>query len=445
MDVSGLLEQAREALERGEFARAKELYVKVLLRDRYDHDGMLGLSDAFAGLEDFESARVVLVRAAERHATSSTAHSALGAVLLECDDLAGARAAFEASLRLNPAQRKSWAGLGVVFERTGDLESADRAWREAFRDGDAAISTYRGDGEPLRVLVLRSAVDGNIPLRTVLDDRIHQWITLFVESFHEGMTLPEHQVIFNVVGNADLRTRALDKAEAVLGACTARTINPPACVRESGRARVAERLRDVPGIVTPRMRVMQREALLRTDPELGWPLLVRSLGFNTGKHFVKIAEPSHLSAAIAALPGDELLAIEYLDTRSRDGIFRKYRVLTIDGQLHPLHLAGSSDWKVHNFSADRGAGVLAEERAFLEDMTSAIGSDATRALQRASDILGFDYGGVDFALDREGRVVVFEANPTMVIVLPEEPSHRREAAERAIHATRAMIARRASS
>ncbi|MGC2244433.1 MAG: tetratricopeptide repeat protein [Candidatus Aquilonibacter sp.] len=413
----------------------------LLLRDRYDHDAMLGLADVFVASEDFESARIVLTQAVARHATSSAAHSALGGVLLELNDLDGAREAFLISLRENPMQRKAWAGLGVVFERTGDLEAADRAWHEAFRDGGPAVSTYRGTQEPVRVLLLRSAVDGNIPLRAVLDDRIFVWITLFVESFHEGMMLPPHSVVFNLVGNADLRTRALDKAEAVLHATTAPVINHPTRVRETGRAQIADRLRDIPGIVTPRMLVRVRGAF-EEDPGLGWPLLVRSLGFHTGEHFVKIDDPSNVRAAVAELPGEELLAIEYLDTRDDDGLYRKYRVLTIDGQLYPLHLAVSREWKVHYFTADHNAASRAQERAFLESMESAIGGDAATALQRAARALDFEYGGIDFGIDRLRRVVVFEANPTMAIVPPTkqpDDAYRRSAIERAIDATRAMI------
>ncbi len=445
MDTSRLLEQARGLLDRGDVARAKETYLKVLLHDRHHHDGMLGLAEVFVAVDDFASARVVLAEAVTRHPASSRAYSALGGALLELDDLRGANDAFIASLRIDPVHRKAWAGLGVALERTGDLAGADRAWREAFRDGGPAISTYRGQGEPVHVLLLRSAVDGNIPLKAVLDDRMFQWITLFVESFDEGMILPAHAVVFNAVGNADLRTRALDKAEAVLRATAAPVINHPAAVRHTGRAQIAARLRDIPGVVTPRMRTVHRDPIAG-DLGLGWPVLMRSLGFHTGEHFVKVENQARMTDAIGGLPGDPLLAIEYLDTRSDAGVFRKYRALTIDGDLYPLHLATSRDWKVHYFSADHSDEFRAQEQAFLENPESAIGSSAVAALRRAACALAFDYGGIDFTLDRDDRVVVFEANPTMVIV-PPAPSpdqvYRRDAADRAIAATRAMIVRRA--
>ena len=47
-----------------------------------------------------------------------------------------------------------------------------------------------------------------------------------------------------------------------------------------------------------------------------------------------------------------------------------------------------------------------------------IGPRAMDALARISATLGFDYGGMDFALAPTGAVLLFEANATMVVVPP---------------------------
>ena len=416
------LERGREFLELGQLARAREAFLRVLLTDRYHPEAMLGLGEVFVAGEDFDSARVIFARMVERHPTAAAAQSALGSVLIEIGDLGGARDAFAAALRINPAQRKAWCGLGVVFERTGDLTAADHAWRQAFHAGGPAISRYRGDGEPVRVLLLWSAIDGNIPIRNIFDDRIFEWATLFVESYREGMALPPHAVVFNAVGNADLPTRALDKVEEVLQATSAPVINHPSRVRQTGRSAIARRLRGLPGVVTPQIAAVRRADLLAAD-DLTFPVLVRSPGFHTGEHFVRVDEAQALPHAIASLPGEELLLIEYIDTRGADGLFCKYRVLTIDGRLYPQHLAGSRDWKVHYVTAEHQ----------VEAPT--LGGDVLDALERAAQVLGLDYGGIDFGIDAAGRAVIFEANPTMR-VMPH--------AKDAISAAQAMIVRKAS-
>ncbi|MGB6985919.1 MAG: tetratricopeptide repeat protein [Candidatus Aquilonibacter sp.] len=423
------LEQARRFLELGQLQQAKEAYLAVLLRDRYHREGMLGLADVFVASEDFASARIVLARAVERYPDSPVLQSALGGVLLEVNDPSGARDAFAAALRVDPQHRKAWCGLGVVFERAGDVERADAAWREAFRNGGPAISAYRGQGEPARVLLLWSAVDGNVPVNPILDDRVVQWATLFVESFETKMALPPHDVVFNAVGNADLSTRALDKAEQIVNATSAPVINHPAHVRRTGRVAVAEQLRDAPGVVTPRIARMPRAELLAAS-NLTFPMLVRAPGFHTGEHFVRIDSATRMCEGIADLPGDELLAMEYLDTRGSDEVFRKYRVLMVDGKLYPVHLAASRNWKVHYFSADCQAAHLPEEQAFLADMEAALGGDALRALEQAANLLALDYGGIDFAINGAGRVVIFEANPTMRV--PKIATGAIEAARRMI-------------
>jgi hypothetical protein len=82
-----------------------------------------------------------------------------------------------------------------------------------------------------------------------------------------------------------------------------------------------------------------------------FPLLLRALGFHTGRHFICVDKSDDLPAALARIPGPEIIAMEYLDARGRDGKSRKYRVMLIGGKLYPLHLAISSHWKIHYFTA----------------------------------------------------------------------------------------------
>ena len=97
---------------------------------------------------------------------------------------------------------------------------------------------------------------------------------------------------------------------------------------------------------------------------------------------------------------------------------RKYRVMFIGGALYPLHLAISSDWKVHYFTADMALDQdhRREEQFFLDDMEQALGPRAMGALMRIATQLGLNYGGIDFAVGQDGALIFFEANTTMVIV-----------------------------
>jgi glutathione synthase/RimK-type ligase-like ATP-grasp enzyme len=209
-------------------------------------------------------------------------------------------------------------------------------------------------------------------------------------------------------------------------------------------------------VVAPRTALRRRGELEAADAAaalaragFGFPLLLRSPGYHTGRNFVLVDRPDDLAAALAGLPGDEFLVIEYLDARGHDGNARKYRVMFIDGVAYPLHLAISRQWKVHYFTSDMAERPdhRAEEAAFLDDMTAALGKRAVAALDRISAALGLDYGGVDFGIGASGEVLLFEANATMVVIPPSDDerwAHRRAAVTRILDAVVAMLHKRAS-
>ena len=73
----------------------------------------------------------------------------------------------------------------------------------------------------------------------------------------------------------------------------------------------------------------------------------------------------------------------------------------------------------------------------------AIGAEAWTAVQAIGAAMGLDYAGADFSLLPDGRVLLFEANATM-LVHPEAAdgklAHKNPAIERIFAAFRAMLA-----
>jgi hypothetical protein len=111
---------------------------------------------------------------------------------------------------------------------------------------------------------------------------------------------------------------------------------------------------------------------------------------------------------------------------------------------NPLHLAISSDWKIHYFSADMRdrAEHRAEEANFLADMPGVLGPKAMAALEALSAAMGLDYGGIDFGLNQQGEILLFEANATMVVEQPDGDTrwdYRRAAVERIHTAVRDLL------
>lgn len=277
-----------------------------------------------------------------------------------------------------------------------------------------------------------------------------------VPEFYDRKTpLPLHQLVINGIGDAEVSRGALAAAEEVIALTRAPVVNPVAAVLATGRSNNAKRFSGLSGVVTPITATLAREQLSGSQAAdtldshgLAFPLLLRAPGFHTGQHFVKVENFEALPAALAELPGRELIVMEYLDARGAAGKTRKFRVMMIDGQIHPLHVAISSDWKVHYFTAEMSESPehRAEDAAFLENMPRVLGSVAMYALERIQTVLGLDYAGIDFGLNAKGEVLVFEANATMAVNPPgadERWNYRLPAYQRIREAVQKMLLARA--
>ena len=377
-------------------------------------------------------------------------HVNLGNVLFESGEFQAAREHFEAALRFDPGQREAHQGLAYVLTELGDEEDAQFHRRKGFEDRPVLALPYRGEGPPVALLLLVSSFGGNIPTRHLLDDRVFQTFVVVPEFYDSNVALPPHEVVFNAIGDADLAAPSLVAAQSVLAHTAAQVINLPAAVLATGRADHT-RLSRLPGVVMPATVTLPRELLASADAAatvarhgFHFPLLVRTPGFHTGRHFLRVESPDALAGAVAELPGKELTVIEFLNARAADGKVRKYRVMMIGGELYPLHVAISSHWKIHYFSAEMAerADHRAEDAEFLENMPQVLGPRAMQALTHIQATLGLDYAGIDFGLSATGDVLLFEANATMV-VLPPDPderwAYRRPAVERVFAAVRRML------
>ena len=440
----------------GRRAEAQRAFVDILLEAPTHFSALNEFAGVLSSAGFNAAACRVYAEAIAHHPANTMGHINLANLLMHGGDLAGARQHYDRALELDPDHAQAHQGLGAVLAGLGDRAAAQPHFDKGFRDHFISSLPYRGDKPPVHLLLLVSSGSGNIPVASFLDDRIFATTVVVADYFDTSRPLPSHRVVFNSVGDADLCMPALNAAVRMTQRTSAPIVNNPSRVIKTGRVANAKRLRGLPGVITPRMSAVPRSVLMGPDGAatlarqgLSFPLLLRSPGFHTGHHFAMVDSAAELSAAAAGLPGDQLLAIEYLDARGGDGQARKYRAMIIDGEIYPMHLAVSPRWKVHYFTADMAdrADYRAEAAAFLGDMTRVIGGKAVAALRSIARRLGLDYGGIDFGLSAAGDVLLFEANATMVVNPPDPDArwtYRRQAVDRILDAARAMLLRRAA-
>ena len=380
-DVAARFELACFLTAMGRTLAARDAYLALLAREPAHRLALNNLGTLLYSTGYRSAARTAYAEAVARHPTDPMGHVNLGNVLYEAGEYAEARAHYETALARDPAHLEAHRGLAYVLTELGEAAAAELHRRLGFEDRPVVKMPYRGDGAPVALLLLVSSVGGNIPTRHLLDDRVFQTTVVVPEFFDGKMALPPHDVVFNAIGDADLAAPALAAAQTLLAGEQARVINAPERVLATGRAGHG-RLASLTGVVTPLTVTMRRELLETGDaPEMlarrgfRFPLLVRTPGYHTGRHFLRVEDAAALAGAVAELPGRELTVIEFLDARGADGKSRKYRVMMIDGALYPLHVAISSQWKIHYFTAEMAevAEHRAEDAAFLADMPAVLG------------------------------------------------------------------------
>lgn len=434
---------------------AQQAFVAILRKAPTHFSALNEFGTLLTKMGAIEAACRVYAEAILHHPDNALARVNLANLLLRATRYSEAREHYERALQANPDHAEAHQGLGAVLADLGDRDGAREHFRKGFRGHAVSTLPYRGDKPPIPLLQLVSSGGGNIPSALFLDDTCFLTSVVVADYCDPSTPLPPHRLIFNAIGDADLCGPALEAAVGIVAGAKVPVINDPRAVMRTGRSGNAERLRGIEGVRTAHTKAIERDALAGADgPRLltahgfAFPLLLRSPGYHTGRNFVLVESAARLAAAAAELPGEELLAIEYLDARGCDGGARKFRVMMIDGALYPLHLAVSRDWKVHYFTSDMAdrPDHRAEEAKFLEDMPAVLGPKAMRALTAIQAALGLDYAGIDFGLSPDGDLLLFEANATMVIARPSDDArwvYRRPSIDRAVEAVIAMLKRKA--
>jgi aromatic-L-amino-acid/L-tryptophan decarboxylase len=455
--------------ELGRLLDARNEYLKVLGREPHHLAALNNLGSVLMATGFRSAARIAFKEAIVRHPGDPVSRLNYGYALLEeCEYLTAhgkdeeslqlkheAREHFEHVLRITPSCEKAHEGLSYILDDLGDPQKGEWHRCQAFQRRAMIALPYRGGSAPLPVLQFTSTTGGNVRLQRFLDDRIFQTFVVLPEFYDSRTPLPPHQLVINAIGDTEVSSKALVAAQSMLALTTAPVVNPPAAVLATSRSNNAKRFCGVPGVVTPITATLPRAELSCSEAKtildahgFVFPLLLRAPGFHTGQHFLRVETFDGLPSALAELPGEELIVMQYLDARGPDGKTRKYRAMMIDGKIYPLHVAISSHWKIHYFTAEMADNPehRAEDAAFLECMPAVIGPLAMNALQRIQSTLGLDYAGIDFGLNAKGEVLLFEANATMVVNPPDSDerwNYRLPAYQRIHAAVQKMLMERA--
>jgi hypothetical protein len=412
-----------------------------------------------AGDELGAQAHLIAAQTLEAHARGAPGDSlaelctvATGYFML--DDHLSAERWYRLALTLDPDLAIAYQNLAAIHAGRGDMARARVCRERAYAIQRVFIESTATPARRLLILCA-GASSGNVPFETLLSGgescRIKYIIDFAPEE--EDAQLPAFDLVFNAIGEPDVAAPLAGRLERFGARCEKPWLNAPAAVSRTQRQRLPSLLGDLDGVViAPCIRLEGRPDSptdLADRLRLGaiaLPVLVRPVATHGGQGLVRCETLDALENTVRGIDGAHYLTA-FRDYRSLDGHCRKYRIVFVDRQPFAYHLAISSHWMVHYFSADMAEHPwkIEEERRFLEEPAAVLGDRARSAIDAIGRRLDLDYAGVDFTLLADGRVLVFEANATMLVHRERGNgplAHRNPHVQRIVDAFEAMQARR---
>ncbi len=381
---------------------------------------LIELAHSYAELGRAQPAERAFKRALNIEPSSAEAHAGLGALYLTAGIDEGAEHHSRKALALEPGQGVASQTLAALLEARGELEAAKAQLDEAY-SRQSLFHQPAAEGR-LTVLVLATQTSGNIPYRHVMPPRLYSRLIWYMEHARADQVPPPFDLVFNTIGDPDLAQASAAAVDRFLSQCGKPVLNAPDRVAPTRRDRLADLLGGIENLVAPqaaRISSAQAADLERAADEVGLttPLLVRPTGSHGGRGLSRADDAEALRALAGAFGQEDVYLTRYHDYRSNDGLYRKGRMIFVDRRPYPYHWAVSDHWLVHYESAGMGSDPerQTEERRFLQAPESVIGSMALEAIAAVGERLDLDYAGLDFSVLPDGRLLVFEANATMLV------------------------------
>jgi len=329
-----------------------------------------------------------------------------------------------------PGDANTLMDLSWVLQLTGNRELGLNTQALALK----LQQYYRlptASSEPnIRLLAIVSGGDlmANTPLEFLVEQSDVALDLLYVDTdLPLPATLQEHDLVFVAVGESDHNRPLLEHIAQRAQSWEKPLLNAPLHIAELTRDGVAAALGGVSGVSIPASARVSRALLQQVAegaadistplPQGAFPVIIRPVGSHAGHGLEKLDDRAALAAYLLSNPEPDFYVARFIDYRSADGQFRKYRVILIAGRPYICHMAISSHWMIHYLNAGmaESAEKRAEEAQFMANFDSGFARRHAQAFEAVAELLKLDYVGLDCGETPDGKLLIFEADSDMVV------------------------------
>jgi hypothetical protein len=353
--------------------------------------------------------------------------------------------------------------LWEVCQVLDDPETAIRHLRAAVRENP--VTTQPSPNPQRRILALAVPGDfqANLPLNFLLSTATTELHTLWLHDPSAILAdrlgavaghVPEFDCIFIAIAEDVRHAAALRAADRLAASLGGPLINSGTRFAALSRTGAASLLQGIPHCIVPSPVLAPRKPLAALPAEflrhhsLDFPLIIRPSHSHAGQGLARLDHPGALQRYLAAHQASKRFYLApFIDFRSNDGQWRKYRIIFVDGRPYPYHLAIHADLAIWYYNAGMhlDPGKRREEARFLADIEVVFPPSALAALGIIAERVGLDYFGLNCTLMPDGSLLVFEVETSMSADDRDPPAifaYKRDYVPRIFRAVEALIDRR---
>jgi hypothetical protein len=350
-------------------------------------------------------------------------------IALDGTDLGPMRERLIAHSQSKSADAAALMGLCTIEQLLGDQASGLNFQTQALNLQRLYSSPWPASPHALRVLAFKAAGDlaTNTPLEFLLERSDVVLYSLYIAPGEPLPDLPDHDIAIVAVGESDRDRPVMQEIEKLIQTWPCPVLNRPDRVLQLSRDGMNSLLRGVPGLVLPPTARIDRadfeklgRGLLPLSQYLqdtNFPLIARPVGSHAGEGLMRLDGAGEIASYLSDQPDVAFFISPYIDYRSADGQFRKYRIAWIDGRPYPGHMAIADQWKVWYYNAGMADSPAkrAEEERFMSDFDNGFARRHVCVLAAMAARFALEYVVVDCAELPDGRLLLFEGGTCPVV------------------------------
>lgn len=312
----------------------------------------------------------------------------------------------------------------------------------------------------LRLLgfAMAGPINANTPIEFLIEDSEVDLTFVYVVP---GMPLPEipdHDLAIVLAAESEPARPVFAELEALLADWPRPVLNRPELIPLLGRESLFRLCEGIEGIEIPATVRVDAQTIARVGhgavpieallPDGGFPVIARPVDSHGGHGLEKLDTAEQVEDYLARNAVPEYYLSRFVDYRSPDGYFRKYRIAVIDGVPFASHLAISDHWMIHflNAGMTESEEKQREEERFMDAFQEDFAARHADALGELAELSGLEYFGVDCGVTQGGKLLLFEADTSLIVHNMDSPvdfPYKDRHMRPLFHAFQAMLARKA--